>query len=116
MEFDPALVLPGPTTAKTGQRAFAALMRMHNRPSAIICANEAMTLGALSAAADMGVQVGRDVVVISNDDLKLSQYFIPPPSTYYLPIGETSRKLGEFMLKALDGVDPSETQKRSGPR
>ncbi|NOE24754.1 MULTISPECIES: LacI family DNA-binding transcriptional regulator [unclassified Ruegeria] len=112
MEFDPALVYPGPTTAKTGQRAFAALMRMHNRPSAIICANEAMTLGALSAAADMGVQVGRDVVVISNDDLKLSQYFIPPPSTYYLPIGETSRMLGEFMLKALDGVDPSETQKK----
>ena len=111
-DFDPTLILTGPTTAETGQKAFGELMQLPNRPSAIICANEAMTLGALSAAARTRVRVGEDVVVISNDDLKLSQYFVPPPSTYYLPIAETSRLLGEFMLKTLDGVDPSETQKK----
>ncbi|MCX8955296.1 LacI family DNA-binding transcriptional regulator [Ruegeria sp. NA] len=112
VEFDPALVSTGPTTAESGQQKFATLMQLPKPPSAIICANEAITLGALSAADKAGVQVGRDVVVISNDDLKLSQYFVPPPSTYYLPIAETSRLLGEFMLKALDGVDPSEIQKK----
>lgn len=110
--FDPALIFNGPTTALSGQNAFDALMRLPDRPSAIICANEAMTLGVLSAAARTGVQVGRDVVVISTDDLQLSQYFVPPPSTYYVPINETSRLLGEFMLKSLDGADPSETQKK----
>ncbi|WP_050603883.1 LacI family transcriptional regulator [Ruegeria sp. 6PALISEP08] len=112
LSFDPALIATGPTTAKTGQLAFTALMQSPNPPSAIICANEAMTLGALSAAAKTGVKVGQDVVAISNDDLKLSQYFVPPPSTYYLPIGETSRLLGEFMLKALGGADPKEIQKK----
>ncbi|NOD47471.1 MULTISPECIES: LacI family DNA-binding transcriptional regulator [unclassified Ruegeria] len=110
--FDPTLIATGPTTAETGQTAFAALMQLPKPPSAIICANEAMTLGALSAAAKQGVRVGQDVVVISNDDLKLSQYFVPPPSTYYLPIGETSRLLGEFMLQALAGADPSTIQKK----
>ncbi|WP_120631284.1 LacI family DNA-binding transcriptional regulator [Ruegeria sp. EL01] len=112
ISLDPGLICNGPTTALFGRQAFQALMQVPNRPSAIICANEAMTLGALSAAAETGVQVGRDVVVISTDDLHLSQYFVPPPSTYYLPIGETSRLLGEFMLKSLDGADPSETQKK----
>ncbi|NOD94599.1 substrate-binding domain-containing protein [Ruegeria sp. HKCCD4884] len=114
--FNPTLIETGPTTAETGQVAFSALMKLPNPPSAIICANEAMTLGALSAAAETGVRVGQDVVVISNDDLKLSQYFVPPPSTYYLPIGETSRLLGEFMLKALDGADPPEIQKKIKPK
>lgn len=87
-------------------------MRLSDRPTAIICANEAMTLGVLSAAHAAGVEVGRELTVISTDDLQLSRYFVPPPSTYYVPIEETSRLLGEYMLKALDGVDPSETQKK----
>ncbi|MFY2825530.1 LacI family DNA-binding transcriptional regulator [Ruegeria sp. MALMAid1280] len=109
---DPALIFNGPTTARTGQRSFDALMRLPDRPTACICANEAMTLGVLSAAHAAGVRVGRDLVVISTDDLQLSRYFVPPPSTYYVPIDETSRLLGEYMLKALDGADPSETQKK----
>jgi len=112
LTLDPDLIFNGPTTAHNGKRAFESLMRLRVRPSAIICANEAMTLGVLSAAASSGVQVGREVVVISTDDLQLSQYFVPAPSTYYVPIAETSRLLGEFMLKSLDGADPSETQKK----
>ncbi len=113
--FAEDLVFNGPTTALSGEMAFQTFARLSNPPTAIICANEAMTLGVLSSAAKSGVQVGRDVVVISTDDLQLSQYFVPPPSTYYLPIGETSRLLGEFMLKSLDGADPSEIQKKIRP-
>ncbi|MBO9433080.1 substrate-binding domain-containing protein [Ruegeria sp. R13_0] len=106
------LVYNGPTTAQSGQEAFRSLMQCKNRPTGIICANEAMTLGVLSAAAEDGIRVGRDVVVISTDDLQLSKYFVPAPSAYYVPIDETSRLLGAFMLKSLDGVDPSEIQKK----
>lgn len=109
---DPALIFNGPTTARTGRLSFDALMRLPDRPTACICANEAMTLGVLSAAHAAGVRIGRDLVVISTDDLQLSRYFVPPPSTYYVPIEDTSRLLGEYMLKALDGADPSETQKK----
>ncbi|WP_037306685.1 LacI family transcriptional regulator [Ruegeria halocynthiae] len=109
---DSDLIFNGPTTARTGQRSFTALMQLPDRPTACICANEALTLGVLSAAHAAGAQIGRDMVVISTDDLQLSRYFVPPPSTYYVPIEETSRLLGEFMLKVLDGDDPSETQKK----
>ncbi len=109
---DPALIFNGPTTARTGQNCLEALMKLRGRPTAVICANEAMTLGVLSAAHKSGVQIGRELVVISTDDLQLSRYFVPPPSTYYVPIEDTSRLLGEYMLKALDGADPSETQKK----
>ncbi len=106
------MVYNGPTTAQTGQQAFRELMRYQDRPTAIICANEAMTLGVLSAAAGAGVRVGRDVAVISTDDLQLSRYFVPAPSAYYVPIDKTSRLLGAFMLKSLDGADPSGIQKK----
>ena len=71
-----------------------------------------MTLGVLSAAHEAGIRVGLDLVVISTDDLQLSRYFVPPPSTYYVPIEDTSRLLGEYMLKVLDGAEPTETQKK----
>ncbi len=109
---DAELIFNGPTTARTGQKSFEALMQLMDRPTACICANEAMTLGVLSAAQQAGVRIGRDMVVISTDDLQLSRYFVPPPSTYYVPIQETSRLLGEFMLKALGGADPSDIQKK----
>ncbi|WP_170763925.1 LacI family DNA-binding transcriptional regulator [Ruegeria lacuscaerulensis] len=112
LSMNTELVFDGPTTARTGQKSFEALMQLKELPTACICANEAMTLGVLSAAHQAGVRIGQDIVVISTDDLQLSRYFVPPPSTYYVPIGETSRLLGEFMLKALDGADPSETQKK----
>ena len=109
---DPALIFTGPTTARTGKDAFNALMKLSDRPRGCICAIEAMTLGVLSAAHEAGISIGRDLVVISTDDLKLSRYFVPPTSTYYVPIEETSRLLGEYMLKALAGADPAETQKK----
>ncbi|MCG7520006.1 LacI family DNA-binding transcriptional regulator [Ruegeria sp. Ofav3-42] len=112
LPLDSSLIFNGPTTARTGRRAFEAMMQLAVRPTACICANEAMTLGVLSAAHKAGVSIGQDLVVISTDDLQLSRYFVPPPSTYYVPIEETSRLLGEFILKALDGAKPSETQKK----
>ena len=112
LPVEPELIFNGPVTAKTGQRVFDDLMRLPNRPSACICANEAMTLGVLSGAHRAGVKVGRDLVVISTDDLQLSRYFVPPPSTYYVPIEETSQLLGEYMLKTLEGADPTRTQKK----
>ncbi|MDA5557784.1 LacI family DNA-binding transcriptional regulator [Shimia sp. MMG029] len=109
---DETLIFRGPTTARTGHDAFAAMMAMSEPPTACVCANEAMTLGVLSAAHEAGCKIGRDLVVVSTDDLKLSRYFVPPPSTYYVPIEETSRLLGDYMLRALAGVDPTQNQKK----
>ena len=54
---------------------------------------------------------GRDAVINATDDLNVSAHFVPPLTTFYLPIGHPARLLGEFMLARLAG-QPVESLQR----
>lgn len=115
VEVDPDLVRSGPMSARAGKEAALALASGTNPPTAYICANEALALGVLSAAHELDLEVGKDLSVISMDDLHVSAYFSPPLSTYYVPIDETSRLLGQFLLRRLEGVPAYHLQKKIRP-
>ncbi|MCC7319999.1 MAG: LacI family DNA-binding transcriptional regulator [Rubellimicrobium sp.] len=101
---DPVLVRAGALTPGFGAGAVRGLARLDDPPTAYLCANEATALGALSAFAELGLVHGRDAVVNATDDLNISAYFIPPITTFFLPISRPARILGEFMLARLDGA------------
>jgi len=115
LEMDEDLVRSGPLSAKAGKEASLALSAIPGSPTAYVCANEALALGVLAGAHEKGLEVGSDLVVISMDDLHVSAYFSPPVSTYYMPIDETSRLLGQFMLRRLEGVPALHLQKKFRP-
>jgi LacI family transcriptional regulator len=56
------------------------------RPTALLCINDAMALGALSAAADVGVRVPVDLSVTGYDDVPQARYAVPPLTTVAQPV------------------------------
>jgi LacI family transcriptional regulator len=114
--FDRRRVASGRLTAALGRAALLDMAKGADMPTAYICANEATALGVLSGMRERGLVFGRDAVVIATDDLNVSGYFDPPLTTFYLPIEETSRRLGEFVLRRIEGEAPEKLQQTFMPQ
>lgn len=84
----------------SGASAFGTLMNRSPRPTAILCGNDVLAAGALSAAQRMGLRVPQDVSVTGFDDMELAQFVQPPLTTVRVPHSE----MGRLAAQALVGM------------
>lgn len=69
--FDPALVAAAPSEASGGRAAAHSLLSGATRPTALLCFNDRMAMGAYQAAGSLGLEIPHDVSVIGIDNLEL---------------------------------------------
>ncbi|MEZ5913107.1 MAG: LacI family DNA-binding transcriptional regulator [Paracoccaceae bacterium] len=110
LSHDPALEVAGRLTPEAGRAAVMRLAARPEPPTAYVCANEAVALGALSGFAAAGLVHGRDAIINATDDLNISAYLNPPISTYFLPIHTPAAWLGDHILRAMAGEPPEDLQ------
>lgn len=110
------LIADGDLTARFGRESLHRLRALADPPTGFICVNEATTLGLLAGLRDLGLSAERDVSVIAYDDLNVSDYFAPPLTTYFQPVEELGRTLGEFLLRRMAGETPGNLTKVFRPR
>lgn len=116
LTLDPKLIASGRLATSMGKAAVLRMAALNQPPTAYLCANEATALGITAGLGELGLKVGQDAVVIAADDINVSGYFSPPLSTFYLPIEELSRCLGEFLLRRIDGEAPQHLQRLYEPQ
>jgi LacI family transcriptional regulator len=88
-------------TAWSPDPAFAAVggyLAGGPRPSALICLNDRIALGAYQACRDVGLAVPEDISVISFDDSDLALWLQPQLSSVAVPHGELGRRAVELLL------------------
>lgn len=68
-----------------GRQAAREILASGERPTAIICVNDFMAVGALRELREQGLRVPEDVSVTGFDNIKLSEYCSPPLTTVHLP-------------------------------
>jgi DNA-binding LacI/PurR family transcriptional regulator len=100
----------GEGTFEFGRAAASRLLDLpsNDRPSAIVTLNDTQAIGALHAAREQGVEVGRDIVIVGFDDAPMSQYLFPALTTVRQPIHEAGRKCVEILVSLMKGEEPSE--------
>jgi len=76
-------LMMGPSTLEFGAASFARLMTqaIDLRPTAIVCGNDNLALGALMAARECGLEAPRDFSITGFDDLAISSRFSPRLTT-----------------------------------
>ncbi|MDP2857058.1 MAG: LacI family DNA-binding transcriptional regulator [Bacillota bacterium] len=84
-----------------GYRATRRLLSLARPPTAIFATDDTMAIGALSAAADMGRAVPRDVSVVGFDDVKIAAYLRPALTTVRQPIEIIGRKAVELLVEMI---------------
>ena len=105
--LDPARTLERPYSLSAGRDAMRHLMAQRPRPTAVVCGNDVLALGALLEALAMGIRVPKDASITGFDDLDLAREIHPGLTTVHAPLEEMGRQTAEYLLDAMplgDGV------------
>ena len=76
------------------------------RPTALICFNDRLALGAYQAIADAGLDIPDDISVVSFDDDLIATWVRPQLTTVALPHYELGREAIKLLLDATHGQSP----------
>ncbi|MCC6342647.1 MAG: LacI family DNA-binding transcriptional regulator [Bryobacterales bacterium] len=76
-----------------GRQAARLLLESGFRPTAVICVNDFMAVGALRELRDRGLRVPQDVSVTGFDNIKLSEFCHPALTTVHIPRERIGRRV-----------------------
>lgn len=97
--FDERLVRHGDWLPLLGYSHALELLSLDEPPTAILCGNDLMAIGALEAASERGVRVPEELSVMGYDDQELARYTHPPLSTLVLPNYEMGQRAAEALIE-----------------
>lgn len=103
--FEDRLCKTGDFTFEGGYAAMKAFLELDPRPQAVFSANNLMTLGALSALNESGVQVPRDLGIVGYDDIPWAEALCPPLTVVAQSPYEIGREAGRLLLRRLEEPD-----------
>lgn len=92
-----------------GDAAAGALLAERSDTSALLCATDAIALGAMHACKRAGRPVGRPggVAVIGYGNTEVGRFVDPPLTTMDYSIQDNGRHLGELLLRLMGGAEPA---------
>jgi LacI family transcriptional regulator len=97
----PELIVVGDHTVEGGMRALGDLMRLRERPTAILCSNDMTAIGVMREAYDLGIAVPQDLSVVGFDDIRLSEFMTPPLTTVQMSQTELARTAFKALMNAV---------------
>ncbi len=95
----------GNFTFRSGTEQFGPLMRHAAPPTAIICANDDMAVGALFAAHREGIAVPREVSIAGFDDTPVSALVWPPLTTVRQPLQQMAAHAVTLLSESAAGPE-----------
>ena len=102
LKVDQALIRVGDLTNNDGYRQARELLNLPQPPSAIVACNDLMALGAINAARERGLTVGRDVAITGFDDIPLAEHASPPLTTVHQPIYKIGTMVCDILVQLIN--------------
>lgn len=95
-------VIEAPYGFDDGAEAFGALMTAEPQPTAVMCGNDVLAVGAMRKAREMGLQVPGDVSITGFDDIDISAVVDPGLTTVRVPHRRMGEAAAEMLLKLIN--------------
>ncbi|MBV8380336.1 MAG: LacI family DNA-binding transcriptional regulator [Paucibacter sp.] len=102
IEADESLVVERDFSSPGGYAATRELLRGGHGITAVFASNDMMAVGALRAAAELGVRLPQQLSVIGFDDIELSRYVFPALSTAGVSIRELGAEAGRVLIGRIE--------------
>lgn len=103
VSLEPARIIEKPFSYLEGQGAFMQLMQLRPRPTAVICLNDVLAIGAIYGAYESGLRVPEDVSITGCEDLEVAASVPPGLTTVRYPTAEMGHHAGAYLLARLRG-------------
>jgi LacI family transcriptional regulator len=98
---DPALNLESMPTRDGGFSAMGAALASADRPTAVVCYNDVVAIGAMLAAAKRGLVVGRDIAIVGFDDTSEARHVSPALTTVAIDAVGLGERAAAMLLAAI---------------
>lgn len=85
-------IYPGAHTMEVGQEAARNLLSLPTPPTAIVCSNDVTAIGAMHAISESGLSIPQDISLIGFDDVRFSQFTVPPLTTVRMSGSDIARE------------------------
>jgi LacI family transcriptional regulator len=105
LEIDERLVDYGNSQHESARAATHRLLDGPTPPTALVAANNAMTIGAMHALRDRGLRVPTDIALVAFDDLEWSDLFEPRLTVIAQPTRDIGRTAVQMLLARLEAPD-----------
>ena len=112
---DDALFFEGDFRETGGSKGLQALLASGRPFSALVCANDEMASGALTAARELGYDVPVDFSVIGFDNVNFAYYTYPKLSTIDYPVSAMGQMAARWVLKQVYQQSGIEVQQLFNP-
>ncbi len=80
-------------------------------PDAIVCYNDLVALGVITALSEMNIKIPEEISVVGNDDILFSKYAPLKLTTIRAPIHELGRKAAEILIQNIESPTPTPPEK-----
>lgn len=115
LRVDPELEVGGSSATETARVAVHQLLALDDPPTAIVAANNSMTIGVMQALREAGLLVPRDVAVAAFDDFAWAELFSPRLTVVAQPFREIATTAVELLLRRIADPGTPPTTRRIAP-
>jgi LacI family transcriptional regulator len=105
IRLDSLLETFGNLTPQGGYAAAGRLLGIAQPPTAIVCINDLTAIGAMHAAHERGLVVGRDIAIAGFDGIADAAHTQPPLTTLDQPVYAIAGRLVQMLLASIAGSD-----------
>ena len=92
-----------PISMEGGYLGAGELLKSGLSPTACLCSNDVIAIGAMRAIREFGLTVPGDISIISMDDINVGQYLDPTLTTIHLPLAEMGRMTAKILIDRIEG-------------
>ena len=110
-----AKVVGSAFSLENGYREVMNLLSEDNPPSALFTLSSTITLGAIRAAREKGLVIGKDISIVSFDNNINLNYFSPPITMIGQPVEDMAVLSVKILVSAIDGGQKSFSHLRLAP-
>jgi LacI family transcriptional regulator len=99
----PGRVVEKPYTLSAGREGLREVLRGGTPPTAVMCGNDVLAIGALAECHDAGLKVPKQISVTGFDDLEVAAVVTPALTTVHFPTAELGSYAAQHLLARLAG-------------
>lgn len=103
LPFDPELVREGDYTQPSGFQQAQELLRLENRPTAVLASSDLMAFGVMDAAKAANLAIGQDISIVGFDDIYMASQVYPKLTTVRQPLVAMGETALEQLVTLLEG-------------
>ena len=106
LPVEPGLVVASMPTKEGGLAGMDRLLELPERPTAVVCFNDVVAIGALMALARRGLLAGRDMALVGFDDTIEARHATVPLTTVSVDAAGLGERAAQMLLRRIAGGEP----------